>query len=91
VLLVVRPTYPMATGPSTTVFTALGAAFATALAMLLLRRVGKTETPEVIAFHFSMFAGIVHAGIAVFDLRVPTPRSALLMVLAGCFGGLGKS
>lgn len=77
-------------GPAATAGIAVGAAVATSFAMLLLRRVGKTESTEAIAFHFSIFAAGVHAIIALVDFHPPTALHALFMVLAGCFGGLGQ-
>lgn len=102
VVLVVQPTFlfphhlidaPLGVGgpgPGATAGFAVAAAVATSFAMLLLRRVGKTESTEAIAFHFSIFAAVVHGIIAAIDFHMPTPTHALFMVLAGCFGGLGQ-
>lgn len=79
-------------GPSvtTTLCVAVLAAFATSIAMMLLRRVGQTETPESIAFHFSLFAAATMSVIALFDFRMPAPRDVLLMILAGLCAGFGQ-
>jgi drug/metabolite transporter (DMT)-like permease len=79
-------------GPSvtTTLCVAVLAAFATSIAMMMLRRVGQTETPESIAFHFSLFAAATMSVIALFDLRMPSLRDALLMVIAGLCAGFGQ-
>ncbi|HEY8080018.1 MAG TPA: EamA family transporter, partial [Labilithrix sp.] len=53
-------------------------------------RVGQKETPEAIAFHFSVFAAVTLALIAVFDRRTPTSRDAALMVVAGVCAGFAQ-
>lgn len=100
VVLVVRPSFIFggepailgALGPSPTVtaLTATGAALSTAIAMMMLRRVGQTETAETIAFSFSIFATIVFAVISLFTLKVPTPRDFVCMVFAGVCAGFGQ-
>ena len=101
VVFVVRPSFlfgvqPVVmhalTGPSATVtaMVAIGAALSTAIAMMMLRRVGQIETPEAIAFHFSLFAAIVLGVLSLFDLRAPTPGDAVLMILAGISAGLAQ-
>lgn len=79
-------------GPSATVTVtvAIGAALSTSIAMMMLRRVGQTESPEAIAFHFSCFAAVVLTGISLFDLRAPSPRDAVFMLLAGICAGIGQ-
>src|SRR5688500_14466961 len=103
VVLVVRPTFVfghvpstvvpvMVTGPTegvTAAFAVLSALLAS-IAMMLLRRVGQTETAEAISVHFSAFATVVLSAIAVFDLRVPTPRDAAFMFAAGICGGVAQ-
>ncbi|HEY8080088.1 MAG TPA: EamA family transporter, partial [Labilithrix sp.] len=76
VVLVLRPavifggghSLVSATGPSAAATAAVAAlaALVSSFAMMLLRRVGQTETPEAIAFHFSVFAAVTLALIAVF-------------------------
>jgi drug/metabolite transporter (DMT)-like permease len=80
------------TGPSApaTIATAVAAACATSLAMILLRRVGQTESTEAIALHFSLFAGVAMTVLTLFDARMPTPRDAACMVLAGIAGGFAQ-
>ena len=55
---------PPSSGPSaaTTAAVAVSAAFFASIAMMMLRRVGKTENPEAIAVHFSVFAAVVMMG-----------------------------
>lgn len=66
------------------------AAFISSIAMMMLRRVGRTENPESIAVHFSLFAAIVLGALSLFDLRVPSAHDALHMVGAGICAGLGQ-
>jgi drug/metabolite transporter (DMT)-like permease len=103
VVLVVRPTFLFGevehglaivsdVGPSagTTAAVAVLAAFLASIAMMLLRRVGQTESAEVISVHFSAFAFVVLGAIAIFDLRVPTIRDVAFMLAAGICGGLAQ-
>jgi drug/metabolite transporter (DMT)-like permease len=102
VILIVRPTFLFGAnatattdasgGPSATVTAAVavGAALSTAIAMMLLRRVGQTERPEAVAFHFSLFAAIALSGISLFDFRMPTLRDAACMVGAGLCAGVAQ-
>lgn len=102
VMLIVRPTFLFGAdataavhasgGPSATATAAVavGAALSTAIAMMLLRRVGQTERPEAVAFHFSLFAAIALFGISLFDLRMPTLRDAACMVGAGLCAGVAQ-
>ena len=105
VVLVVRPAFlfgpgagddqlPTAAslGPSegVTVLVAVLAALSTSIAMMFLRRVGKTESTEAIAFHFSVFAAVSMGLLSLFDLRLPTMRDALCMVAAGLCAGFAQ-
>lgn len=97
VILIVHPSFnwqggAATSGPSAgvTAAVAVSAAFFASIAMMMLRRVGKTETPEAIAVHFSVFAGVVMTGLSLFDLRLPTPRDAGFMVVAGVCAGFGQ-
>lgn len=101
VVLVVRPSSlfgageelaPAVGGPSagTTVGVAVCAALTTAIAMMLLRRIGQTESPEAVAFHFSRFAAVALSVLAIFDLRVPSLRDALCMLGAGVCAGFAQ-
>ncbi|MEA2751571.1 MAG: hypothetical protein QOI41_5714 [Myxococcales bacterium] len=79
-------------GPSAgaTVACAVLAAFFTSIAMMMLRHVGRTESPEVIAVHFSIFAGVVLMLLSLFDLRMPTLRDAGLIFAAGICAGFAQ-
>lgn len=97
VVLIVHPSFnwqgaPAGGGPSagTTAAVAVSAAFFASIAMMMLRRVGKTENPEAIAVHFSLFAAVVMMVLSLFDLRLPTMRDAGLMVAAGVCAGFGQ-
>lgn len=98
VVLVLHPSFSFqdvagaSPGPSAGVTAAVAvlASFVASIAMMLLRRVGQTETPEAIAAHYSLFAAAVLGLLALGDLRMPTGRDALAMVAAGICAGLGQ-
>jgi drug/metabolite transporter (DMT)-like permease len=105
VVLVVRPAFLFGAGPgdvlptagvipgpssTVTVLVAVLAALSTSIAMMFLRRVGRTESTEAIAFHFSVFAAMTMGLISLFDLRMPTLRDALCMVAAGLCAGFAQ-
>jgi drug/metabolite transporter (DMT)-like permease len=104
VTLVVRPTFlfghdgaaSVATssgpGPSVTmtVLVAVLAALSTSIAMMMLRRVGRTETAEAVAFHFSLFAAATMSALSLFDLRLPGLRDVACMVAAGLCAGFAQ-
>ncbi|MBX3234054.1 MAG: DMT family transporter [Labilithrix sp.] len=101
VVLVVRPSFVFGattaaltspTGPSATVTTlaACGAALSSSIAMMMLRRVGQTESPEAIAFHFSVFAAVVLTLLSLFDPKLPSLRDAVCMLLAGICAGVAQ-
>jgi drug/metabolite transporter (DMT)-like permease len=79
-------------GPSasTTAAFAVLAAFFASIAMMMLRRVGRTENPEAIAVHFSLFAGVVLMVLSLFDLRMPSLRDAAFIGAAGICAGFGQ-
>ena len=97
VVLVLHPSFAWqdaahASGPSTamTAATALLGAFSSSIAMMMLRRVGQTETAESIAVHFSLFAAIALSLLSLFDLRMPTLRDAGFMFAAGICAGFAQ-
>jgi len=79
-------------GPSAgmTVAIAVASAFFTSIAMMMLRRAGRTETAEVIALHFSLFAAAVLLGLSLIDLRMPAPRDLGLIFAAGICAGFAQ-
>jgi drug/metabolite transporter (DMT)-like permease len=102
VVLIVRPSFlfgddraaslAIATGPSANVTAAVAVfgALSTAMAMMFLRRVGRTETSESVAFHFSLIAACTLSVFALFDLRMPSPRDMVLMLASGVCAGLAQ-
>jgi drug/metabolite transporter (DMT)-like permease len=69
---------------------AVFAAFMSSIAMVMLRRAGRTESAETIAFHFSVFAAFVSGMLSVFTFRWPSPSDVGFMIAAGLLGGLGQ-
>ena len=97
VMLVLHPSFGWhasapSVGPSAaaTAACAVSAAFLASIAMMMLRRMGQTESPEPIALHFSLFAGFTMAVLSLFDLRMPTLRDAGFMLLAGICAGFAQ-
>lgn len=93
VVLVVRPSFlfgETSRGSGLHAAVAVLSAFFSSIAMMLLRRVGQTESAEAIAVHFSLFAAIVMGVVSLFDLRAPTPRDAGFMVAAGVCAGFAQ-
>ena len=97
VVLVLHPSFSFhdaahVAGPSSaaTAGFAVLAAFVSSIAMMLLRRVGPTETPEAISVHFSFFAAAALGLVALTDLHMPTPRAAAFMVAAGICAGFAQ-
>jgi drug/metabolite transporter (DMT)-like permease len=58
--------------------------------MMLLRRVGQSESAEAIALHFSLFAAATLTTIAAFSFSVPTTRDLAFMIGAGVCAGFGQ-
>jgi drug/metabolite transporter (DMT)-like permease len=97
VVLVLHPTFAFgdaagSVGPSSAVTAACAvlAAFMSSIAMMLLRRVGPTETSEAIAVHFSLFAAGSLGILALTDLRMPSARAAGCMLAAGICAGFAQ-
>ncbi len=67
----------------------LAAIFA-AFAMMMLRKIGQTETPEAVAVHFSLVAAATLIVLSVPTLALPPPKDALYMVLAGVAAGVAQ-
>lgn len=97
VVLVLHPSFSFqdaahVVGPSSaaTAGVAVLAAFLSSIAMMLLRRVGPTETAEAISVHFSFFAAGTLGVLALTDLRMPTLRDTGCMVAAGLCAGVAQ-
>jgi len=88
VLLIVKPgstaLQPEAVG-------VLGAAFLFAVAMILIRRLGSTESPGTITFFFSIFVTVAAVGmIAQFGWVTPTPADFTVLATIGLIGGTAQ-
>jgi drug/metabolite transporter (DMT)-like permease len=79
-------------GPSAgvTAAFAIAAASFTALAMTMLRRVGRTTSPEAVALHFSLVAAAAMIAVSLTDPKIPTARDAAAMMAAGLCAGVGQ-
>jgi drug/metabolite transporter (DMT)-like permease len=62
---------------------AVAAAATSALAMTSLRRLGSSETPEAVVAWFLGIGAIALGLLAAPSMRYPSPRDALLMLIAG--------
>lgn len=87
VLVLVQPRLDASAGLS---LMTLGSALAASVAMLFLRRVGPSETPEAVAFHFGWVAGVVLLAFALWEGVWPDPRAWPLALGAGFAGGLAQ-
>jgi drug/metabolite transporter (DMT)-like permease len=88
VLLIVKPgstaLQPAAVG-------VLAGAFLFAIAMILMRRLGTTESPGAITFFFSIFAMAASiVMIAMFGWVTPTPRDFIVLAMIGLIGGTAQ-
>lgn len=101
VVLIVRPAFVFGeaaalptgvSGPSAhaTAAVAVLASVLASAAMMLLRRVGQTESAEAVALHFSLFAAASLTLLALLDIRVPRGRDIAFMVAAGVCAGLAQ-
>ena len=66
-----------------------GAAFA-ALAQVFVRRLVQVEQTSAIVFYFSVTATILSLLTLPFGWVIPAWREAILLILAGLFGGVGQ-
>lgn len=94
-VLVLRPPFLFGgahLGPEATrtALVAIAAAFTSACAMMMLRRIGQRESPEAIAIHFSVFAAVVFLLASMPFIKVPTPREAAYMTGAGLSAGFAQ-
>jgi drug/metabolite transporter (DMT)-like permease len=83
---------PPAHGPSGTVTASVAilSALLSAIAMMMLRRVGQRESPEAVALHFSLVAAATFIVLSLFEFRPPRAIDLVLMLAAGVSGGLGQ-
>ena len=61
-----------------------------AMASTFVRRLVQTESTSAIVFWFSVTASILSLITVPFGWAMPSPLTALLLVLSGIFGGLGQ-
>lgn len=61
-----------------------------AFAMIMLRKIGQTETPEAVAMHFSLVAATTLFLVSVPTLAIPPAKDALYMLMAGLSAGLAQ-
>ena len=95
VVLVLHPTVvfggePPKPGAHAIALLAVLAALCASGAMITLRRMGPSESPEAIALHFSLTAAGVLLLLGMRDLSLPSAHDGFLMVLAGLSAGLGQ-
>jgi drug/metabolite transporter (DMT)-like permease len=64
---------------------ALLASVLSAIAMVSLRRLGATETPEAVVVHFSLWAGAILTVATIPFFVMPTPLQLALLVGSGIF------
>lgn len=87
VALIVRPSFGAALDVAVL---ATAAAFCFALALLSLRRMGPSESPEAIVVHFSAVAAITMLVVSLPVLQWPTPTEALIVLATGLAGGFAQ-
>jgi drug/metabolite transporter (DMT)-like permease len=59
-------------------------------AMIMLRRLGPSESPEAIAIHFSLTAAAILAVLAIPTATLPAGRDLVAMLAAGISAGLAQ-
>lgn len=69
---------------------ALGSALLTALAMITLKRLSKTEPPTRIVFYFFLFGTLMLLGPAIATWQTPTLAQWGWLFAAGLFGAAGQ-
>lgn len=69
---------------------AISAAFATAMAGLMLRQLGRTESAATTAFYFALFATLYSLLPLPFFWSTPSWKELALLIGMGSIGGLGQ-
>ncbi|RYH09948.1 DMT family transporter [Tropicimonas sp. IMCC6043] len=96
VLIVLSPRLSIGSGTGMQHAEALGAmlmltaAVFAALAQIFIRKMVATERPGTIVLYFSLTATLLSFLTIAFGWVVPTPRDAMLLVIAGLLGGAGQ-
>jgi drug/metabolite transporter (DMT)-like permease len=73
-----------------TALVALLAAFTSACAMMMLRRIGQREGPEAIAIHFSAFSAVVFGFLGLPHAAAPPAHAGAYMLGAGLCAGFAQ-
>lgn len=69
---------------------AIAGAFASAIAMIFLRRLGPRESAEGVSLHFAFWASLITFVVGVPWLRIPSWQALTSLVLAGISGGFAQ-
>jgi drug/metabolite transporter (DMT)-like permease len=87
VVMIVRPGTPQASWGT---LAAIGAAFTGAIAMVSLRKLGNSESPEGVVVHYLLFSSAATLLVGFRELHVPTPTQAALLFGTAFSGTLGQ-
>ena len=87
VALIVRPSFGAALDVA---LLATAAAFSFALALLSLRRMGPSESPEAIVVHFSSVAALTMLAVSIPVFQIPDTTELLIVVGTGLAGGFAQ-
>jgi drug/metabolite transporter (DMT)-like permease len=87
ITLVAQPSFATA---GSVVLVGAATALASAFAMIWLRRIGPSESPEAIVMHFSCVGAAVMAVASIPVWQTPDVREALVLAGTGLAGGLGQ-
>jgi drug/metabolite transporter (DMT)-like permease len=87
VLVLVQPSFAIS---GRLAILALAGAFFSAVAMIFLRRLGPNESPEAVAFHFSMVSSVALVLITGSDWSLPSYRGLSFLLLTGLTGGMAQ-
>ena len=85
VLIVARPDVEI----SLPALAALASAFLISLAMLYIKRLSDTESPEKLAFYVQLFGALFTAPVVALNWQTPTPFDWWVLVAAGLIGTFG--
>lgn len=69
---------------------AVAGSLSSAFAMIVLRKMGKRESPEAIAIHFSLTAAVILGLLSLPHLTAPAARDLAYMAAAGVAAGLAQ-
>jgi drug/metabolite transporter (DMT)-like permease len=69
---------------------ALAGALLSAFAMIMVRRLGRTESSGTVVFYFMAWGSVVTGALLPFYWRTPTPWEATLLIATGVFGAVGQ-